>query len=47
MLKNSYLKSRKILKIKNKKMDKNVFKYKVICYYKIKKKQNKNKEKRE
>ncbi|OUK39474.1 hypothetical protein BU190_15265, partial [Enterococcus faecium] len=23
------------------------FKYKVICYYKIKKKQNKNKEKRE
>ncbi|EPI18503.1 hypothetical protein D355_00091 [Enterococcus faecium SD1C-2] len=37
MLKNSYLKSRKILKIKNKKMNKNVFKYKVICYYKIKK----------
>ncbi|MGC4741392.1 hypothetical protein [Enterococcus faecium] len=32
MLKNSYLKSRKILKIKNKKMNKNVFKYKVICY---------------
>ena len=31
--------------IKNKKMNKNVFKYKVICYYKIKKKQNKNKEK--
>ena len=30
-----------------KKMNKNVFKYKVICYYKIKKKQNKNKEKRE
>jgi hypothetical protein len=37
VLKNSYLKSRKILKIKNKKMNKNVFKYKVICYYKIKK----------
>ncbi|TKN48967.1 hypothetical protein DVX05_04625 [Enterococcus faecium] len=34
-------KSRKILKIKNKKMNKNVFKYKVICYYKIKKKQRK------